>query len=58
MCPLRAGIFLNFLWHRLHSTGFGSVLLVVQLEDVVVVETLVWRLETLVVVLTEEAACV
>lgn len=24
MCPFNAGIFLNFLWHRLHSTGFDS----------------------------------
>lgn len=26
MCPFKAGIFLNFRWHRLHSTGFNSVL--------------------------------
>ena len=25
MWPLSAGIFLNFRWHKLHSTGFGSV---------------------------------
>jgi len=24
MCPFRAGTFLNFRWHRLHSTGFCS----------------------------------
>lgn len=27
MCPLSAGMFLNFLWHKLHSTGLGSPLL-------------------------------
>lgn len=36
MCPLRAGIFLNFLWHRLHSTGFDSV--VCLFATVIVVE--------------------
>lgn len=43
MCPFSAGIFLNFLWHRLHSTGFCSGLFALEFVDdvVVVVVTLV-----------------
>lgn len=39
-------MFLNFLWHRLHSTGLGSVLLFENdVGDVgVVVVTLAWGL--------------
>lgn len=42
ICPLRAGIFLNLRWQRLHSTGLGSVLgvdlsLEVPTDEVVVV---------------------
>lgn len=53
-------MFLNFLWHRLHSTGLGSVLLLE--NDVgevgVVVVTLAWGLVTPLVVFVGEVCCV